>query len=240
MELQFINYEANNKNNNLKRSMAIELDILFAGLFPHHEDKLLEFPQSLHPFCGRGIGIWQYPRQFSEYVDFLLTLNISSYMEVGVAAGGTFRFLTEFLSRYGNLNLSKAVDIAAPGQTHRGGENIFTKSFVNWLDASKVAEFVNVSDPGYKNLDFEKFDLIMIDGDHSYEGVLADFIKLQDCSKRYVFHDIVNSHTPGVTRFWEELKSGKYGDIKNIREFTYQYPEMDNKFMGIGYIEFED
>ena len=40
--------------------MAIELDILFAGLFPHHEDKLLEFPQSLHPFCGRGIGIWQY------------------------------------------------------------------------------------------------------------------------------------------------------------------------------------
>ncbi len=55
-------------------------------------------------------------------------------------------------------------------------------------------------------------DVTIIDGDHSYEGVLRDFeINSQFPGRFLVFHDIVGAHpsTEGVRRFWEELEGDK-------------------------------
>lgn len=62
-----------------------------------------------------------------------------------------------------------------------------------------------------------KFDLIFIDGDHSYEGVKRDFANYRDLlTERGVilFHDVDPDHafkeTVGgeVWRFWQELEDG--------------------------------
>lgn len=57
-------------------------------------------------------------------------------------------------------------------------------------------------------------DLLFIDGDHSYEGVKADFAMYRGLVRDggiIAFHDIVPgdvSRVGGVHRFWNEIKSG--------------------------------
>ena len=236
--MHFANYETYLKYRHIDPVIAIELDILANGLFPHHDDKLKEFPPSLHKYCGKGVGIWQYPNQFSAYCNNLLSQDIKSYLEIGIAAGGTFRFITEFLSRFGNLESSTAVDIAAPGQTLRGGKNIFTSKFVTWLEGHDIAKYINAESDEYNQLNDQKFDLIMIDGDHSYEGAFSDFARFKDSTSKMVFHDIVNSHTPGVSKLWSEIINGQYRTVSKYFEYVDQYDELPDDYMGIGVVLF--
>lgn len=55
-------------------------------------------------------------------------------------------------------------------------------------------------------------DVVLIDGDHTYEGVKQDFLINQRYPHRFlVFHDILGSNhiTEGVARFWDELEGNK-------------------------------
>ena len=62
------------------------------------------------------------------------------------------------------------------------------------------------------------FDLIFIDGDHSYAGVKNDYEISKNSCKIFVFHDIVNEVCPGVVKFWNELKNTENGtyDFLNL------------------------
>lgn len=81
------------------------------------------------------------------------------------------------------------------------------------------------------------FDLIFIDGDHSYTGVKNDYEISKHSGNIFVFHDIVNDICPGVVQFWKELKEIEK-DTFNFFEFTEQYPEVFSRtgqnFLGIG------
>jgi hypothetical protein len=87
--------------------------------------------------------------------------------------------------------------------------------------------------------DFEgrSFDLCLIDGDHSFNAVNADFDKLGCRSNICAFHDINDANVAsapqndgGVPRFWKHLKE-KHSDMK-FHEFISH--TKGARIMGIG------
>lgn len=213
----------------------LEQKIIDSGLYPYLHWQLREFPPELHPYCGKGLGIWQYPNQFAKYMHFVSQNPINLYAEIGVAAGGTFMFSHEFLKP----KKSYAVDIARPGQvSYIQGASPFDGCLEAFLNTNKdTAEFLHGDCDLLKKTVIDRnetIDLLLIDGDHSYEGVKKDFKTMRDHARIFVFHDIANDACPGVRKFWNELKtSGLYNTI----EFVDQYDSVPGSYLGIGVLQ---
>lgn len=58
------------------------------------------------------------------------------------------------------------------------------------------------------------YDVVFIDGDHSYEGVKQDWEDYGGMGKMVIFHDINPMNGLGVSSFWKEVSFGK-----NIEEY---------------------
>lgn len=53
------------------------------------------------------------------------------------------------------------------------------------------------------------FDLILIDGDHSRDGVAADWRVYGTMGKVIAFHDIANPENPAVGKLWQSIQGDK-------------------------------
>ena len=222
---------------------AIQAAMLECGLYPYEQWMLNEFPRELYPHCGRGIGLWQYPNQFAPYLASVARrigrVPSLTYAEVGVAAGGTFMFTCEYLRRFcveaGGVFRAYAADIARPSGVYSGTLDRFVMQgngnnvHIKFIEGDCVALVDALETDGV-----DRMDVLLIDGDHTYEGVTKDYIALKDKARVLVFHDIVNQACPGVCRIWREIKtSGAY----QCEEFTDQYPSVAGTYLGIGVCE---
>ncbi|MFN9057798.1 MAG: class I SAM-dependent methyltransferase [Cyanobacteriota bacterium] len=187
-----------------------------------------EWPKQLDPFTDRGLKIWQYPIQFSKYLVFLSQFSIRSYLEIGVAYGGTFVFTTEYLSKFNPSVNATCIDVRVPSLLLQ----LFAKQTSFQYITAKSCELFQHVKPE------TSFDLVLVDGDHSRNGAMNDFFLVKDKANIIAFHDIVNFKTPGAIEAWEELKTN-YSDEFDTFEFTDQYPEPlhkdpGRKLLGIG------
>ena len=187
-----------------------------------NDEKLSEMPHHLSDYYGKGLKFWQYPNQFSKYLKHITNKEINSYLEIGCRWGGTFIITSEFLKlKTPNVDLFccdliSQSDILNEYSNYQKFEYLKTSSF----NLNKIILPQNV-------------DLILIDGDHSYDGVKKDFeVSLQFNPKYVVFHDIFSCVCPGVVNFWNEIKTN-YTHF----EFTEQYDSVNGDFLGIGLIE---
>ena len=149
-------------------------------------------------FSG-GYCLQQNPQEFAALLCFLEyhCAPIKRYAEIGSASGGTIRLLNELIGIGEAVVMDEGTHLSHQiWETNTKG--LKSCRFFKGDSHSKVCE------QWLKDLGIPKFEVIWIDGDHSYEGVLKDAIlMIPYCDKHtfVLFHDTVAC--PGVKQVWD-------------------------------------
>jgi cephalosporin hydroxylase len=189
-----------------------------------------------------SLGMIQVREEIIPFVDFLRQRPLKHVMEIGSESGGTL-YLWAKLAKLGGLKISLDKPDGTSGSwLYREPEALAkrTKLFESFAPRVKVvtgdshseeikAQVANI-------LGNEKLDFLFIDGDHSYEGVKADWEMYREFVRPggiVAFHDInqgeyMNIRGCQVGRLWAELQAEKL----KTREFNQK-----KHWAGIGVVE---
>jgi predicted O-methyltransferase YrrM len=174
----------------------------------------------------------QVPAELHQFASIVAERNPKAVLEIGSFQGGTLLVLCRL-----SHPLATVISVDLPGGLFGGGYKWFRvplfKSFV--MSGQRLyllrenSHKTETREKVTSILGDQRLDLLFIDGDHSYEGVRADFnlySPLVRAGGIVAFHDIVE-HRPAmgceVARFWNETKR------------SYQHSEIiDNPGQGWG------
>jgi predicted O-methyltransferase YrrM len=163
------------------------------------------------------LKLQQVPEEYSSVILKILEKEPKSYLEIGIGNGGSWMTFSHINKK--SLLVSHAVDNLSYYQAigQKIEEIEFIKDFLS-KDIEDV-EFFNMNSDQYLLNCKTKYDVIFIDGDHSYEGVKSDYINsipLLNKDGIMIFHDIASIGAPGVVQFWKEIKNSHKSE-----EFIY-------------------
>ncbi len=153
--------------------------------------------------AGEGFGIEQNSHELATFLVRMEELGVQSVLEIGTGyKGGLSRFLAQDM-----------------------GWDVTTVDIKNYGHAFEGVHYVVGKSPAFNRM----FDLVFIDGDHSYDAVKWDFtIYANLATKATAFHDIAGLRDcEGVKRVWNENRYALLG--KEIIA--------DKQQSGIGWIE---
>ncbi len=134
------------------------------------------------------VGMCQNPEELADLLTALRTHRISSFLEIGSAYGWTATFIHHILKKRNPDLVSYSVD---------NQSNPY--AFLNFHSGVHFVQGTS------RTVSRHAFDLVLIDGDHSYEGVKYDYEQVGCKARLCVFHDVDDDQCPGVMRFWSEL-----------------------------------
>lgn len=184
-------------------------------------------PPELQPLCDTGLKLIQNLDQLADYLAFLaqmsITLPFRKYLEIGVYMGGTFLVTLEYLRRFNENTQGYGIDIKR--RQAWGAYDVSYATF--WATSSQSAEFQE----GFTHCG--PYELVFVDGDHSYEACAADCFKAVGYSNMVVLHDIADHNWPGVRRVWAEMKDALV-ETHHFCTFTQQQPGVKKSYFGIG------
>jgi predicted O-methyltransferase YrrM len=155
-----------------------------------------------------GLEIQQVPEEYVELLMLLKKTEAESYLCIGIGKGGSFVIETIM---QGNLNKSVAVDNSSYWQDDQRNSIKRNISYIKANSQGSV-EFHDMDSVQYLKACKDRFDVIFIDGDHSYEGVKADFEHAKprlNSDGFLIFHDIASRGCPGVVQLWDEIKNDR-------------------------------
>lgn len=143
-----------------------------------------------------NIDAWQVKTEFIGFLQLLYMSNVKSVLEIGTHKGGSARAFLEM-----GMDVT-SIDIVKQNEVH-GVEKEYPESF----------EFLYRTEP--IKLDHRGYDLLFIDGDHSYEAVKEDYDRFAfyiNPGGFIAFHDAKPSRLHriqenGAPRFWNEIKT---------------------------------
>jgi hypothetical protein len=167
-----------------------------------------------------GYSLQQNPDEFAEAVaciaDLMAPLVGTSfappltYLEIGMASGGTLRFICEripFLRIFGMDDRSHA----------RAGEQAANFKAMSIKPTCFFGDSHSLAARNWLRSIVGRVDFAFIDGDHSYNGCKADFEAVAPLARgRYVmFHDTVACE--GVKRVWDEaIAAGRLRAVLHV------------------------
>ncbi len=169
------------------------------------------------------LGIYQTPLQFAQYLDFLDGFNIESYLEIGVFRGGTMLVMDAYFKKKMHDVQITGIDIT-PENLHPDAKP-YIDEYCHPFDSTVF--YLGDSNP--------EFDLVFIDGDHSYKGVIDDWKYVGQYAKICALHDINEPSCPDVIRAWQEIKAEAISAGKKIKEFTDSVGGFDTHGIGVIY-----
>ncbi|MCM2290913.1 class I SAM-dependent methyltransferase [Allorhizobium sp. BGMRC 0089] len=211
-------------------------DINYIENFIIHEiglnnEYLEQQPPELGDYFGKGLHLWQYPRQLARYMVWLSynAQNMTSYCEIGCRWGGTFIVVNEWLKKIGApIEFSLAIDpVPATPFIKRYMEISDTPvHYIQNLSTSRdVIDYLTCAKPS----------MVFIDGDHSMNGVMFDHLLVRKFADIIVHHDVASDACPATTLFWSYVKQAEDGF--EASEFTQQYDSVPGNFLGIGVLK---
>ena len=136
------------------------------------------------------------------YAKFSIDLGVRKYLEIGTNGGNTMYAILAN-SPYGSLGVS--IDV---------NSNIFNTVKEELKDLGYLIHTLEGDSKDVSIIQEAKvrspYDLVFIDGDHSYTGVKSDWSNYGSLAPVIVFHDTGSeTNQPDVHKFWQELKQGK-------------------------------
>ena len=144
-------------------------------------------------------GIQQKQKEFTELMQIIIDNKYKSVLEIGAYSNGCTYAFASICKKVVSIDLN-----------HRS-----TERFDN-------ATYITGNSHEVRNDIDGKFDVIFIDGDHTYEGVKKDFELYSDLINKggiICFHDIWDTeehHRQGcyVDKFWNEIKENyRYDEL---------------------------
>lgn len=158
-------------------------------------------------FVGfEGIPASQFDDEFRVFLELVKRENVKSYLEVGVFEGITFHTIVSLLPGGGpfvgidlpvdNPESVKVAKRVSDDLLKRQGK---TSKLI--FGDSKSPEVIN------QVRALAPYDLVFIDGDHTYDGAYADWLNYGPMGKMVAFHDVNSEHwSQGCAKVWKDIK----------------------------------
>jgi hypothetical protein len=172
---------------------------------------LRDFGGGYDPYAEEKGGLLQDPHQFADTLRLLAGHRIQTVLEIGSWNGHSICFMTAVLRRFNPDIQSLSVDPVN----------------VPWDSHGQPVRYVSGTSDNFRS---QVFDLVIIDGDHTYSWVVRDYDNVGRAARLCMFHDIddadFNIFDPG--NYWEHLK--KVEPDSQFHEFKHP----SRHYMGIG------
>lgn len=157
-------------------------------------------------------------KELEFFTNFIANRNISSYLEIGSAVGDTL-YAAIANSPQGCKGVS--IDVNSRQLDTIAELNSLGYVVSNIEGSSKDQEVIA------KAISLGPYDVVFIDGDHSYEHAKHDFETYKSLAPVIILHDVFQ--TPGqggVRRLWDEIKT----------QYRTEEFETPNSTMGYGIV----
>lgn len=192
---------------------------------PTSDELAFDFVQS-YRWRHASVRMWQIRSEFLAFLDHVRELRPLRVIEIGTGRGGSLFFLARVACDDAHL-----ISVDLPMGDFGGGYPAEYESLLqSFARGHQTISLIRANSHDQSTVDMvrdllngEAADLLLIDGDHFYEGVSADFASYGVLVRQgglIALHDIVPGPeyaVGGVPLFWSQLK-GQGGNFEEIIE----------------------